>query len=385
MTAPLITVRGDLLLPSLNPMANQFAMFGREWTLTAPRPALNVYEIAVYAAYCLTGYVDASTRPVLPLRYQPVSFWGQFARIREPAAPITAPLASPPVAASSETDEPAFSVHPAHIPRTVPASGNGRMFLGGGIALGSVALIGWMLLSPARTNKPVIARTQVAAPAKVADTPSIVPKADTPTIVAKLADTAPLTTKAVDTPTIVASAVATSETPVARGAVEAKPIAVAAKPARAINQRHAKAAEKTTQTATRAHAGARGAQRIPTTVQDIDPSASRKPARRALVSVRVPVADVPARMTGRHAIEAAKAADAIDATPRRVVVARDVGVSAGRAADRSLSSAELYGMLQHSPTLDDNSAPTSGRASAGVTAERLSHRRITDAPAEFSK
>jgi hypothetical protein len=57
-----------------------------------------------------------------------------------------------------------------------------------------------------------------------------------------------------------------------------------------------------------------------------------------------------------------------------------------------MSVAEMYDMLQHSPTLDDNSSLARsgprGRAQAGNASSagvQLSKRRVTDAPGEFMK
>jgi hypothetical protein len=57
-----------------------------------------------------------------------------------------------------------------------------------------------------------------------------------------------------------------------------------------------------------------------------------------------------------------------------------------------MSVAEMYNMLQHSPTLDDNSslthAASRGRVQAGDASNagvQLSKQRVTDAPGEFMK
>jgi hypothetical protein len=62
------------------------------------------------------------------------------------------------------------------------------------------------------------------------------------------------------------------------------------------------------------------------------------------------------------------------------------------AARPQMSVAEMYNMLQHSPTLDDNSSlarsASRNHASAGDAANanvQLSKQRVTDAPGDFTK
>jgi hypothetical protein len=57
-----------------------------------------------------------------------------------------------------------------------------------------------------------------------------------------------------------------------------------------------------------------------------------------------------------------------------------------------MSVAEMYNMLQHSPTLDDNSSlarsASRSHTSAGDAANanvQLSKQRVTDAPGDFTK
>ena len=56
----MVVVQGDLLLPTLFPLAGMpNAIYGEEWTLTGTRPCLTEYEIPFYAARFLTAYVSA--------------------------------------------------------------------------------------------------------------------------------------------------------------------------------------------------------------------------------------------------------------------------------------------------------------------------------------
>ncbi len=104
MNAPLIVVQGDLLLPTMYPMASMpFAAFGEEWILNGTRPALTEYEIPFYAARFITAYISGLTSRDDRFPYTPSSLWGNFKRndpVDQPeqryAANLTPEVAEPP-------------------------------------------------------------------------------------------------------------------------------------------------------------------------------------------------------------------------------------------------------------------------------------------------
>jgi hypothetical protein len=88
MNAPLVVVQGDLLLPTLFPLAGMpNAIYGEEWTLTGVRPALTEYEIPFYAARFLTAYVSPLSLRNDRFPYTPASLWGKFKRKMKSTTP----------------------------------------------------------------------------------------------------------------------------------------------------------------------------------------------------------------------------------------------------------------------------------------------------------
>ncbi|WP_087656201.1 hypothetical protein [Caballeronia terrestris] len=78
--------------------------------------------------------------------------------------------------------------------------------------------------------------------------------------------------------------------------------------------------------------------------------------------------------------------------PARAVARQPEAPVARPAAQHGMSVAEMYNMLQHSPTLDDNSSlarPSPRGQSSAVEPSsgnlRLSKQRVTDAPGDFTK
>jgi len=84
MNAPMVVVQGDLLLPTLFPLASMpNAVYGEEWTLTGTRPVLTEYEIPFYAARFLTAYICPLSLRNDRFPYTPASLWGKFKRSDE--------------------------------------------------------------------------------------------------------------------------------------------------------------------------------------------------------------------------------------------------------------------------------------------------------------
>ena len=84
MNAPMVVVQGDLLLPTLFPLASMpNAVYGEEWTLPGTRPALTEYEIPFYAARFLTAYISPLSLRNDRFPYTPASLWGKFKRSDE--------------------------------------------------------------------------------------------------------------------------------------------------------------------------------------------------------------------------------------------------------------------------------------------------------------
>jgi hypothetical protein len=142
MNAPLVVVQGDLLLPTLFPLAGMpNAIYGEEWTLTGVRPALTEYEIPFYAARFLTAYVSPLSLRNDRFPYTPASLWGKFKRNDEidHASQGVAPI---PANATPQAAEPApFAFEPFTAPDDhrvkAPAANHDhrKQLAGGAIAL----------------------------------------------------------------------------------------------------------------------------------------------------------------------------------------------------------------------------------------------------------
>ncbi|SAL47877.1 hypothetical protein AWB67_02139 [Caballeronia terrestris] len=153
MTAPMIDVQGDLLLPTLYPLANQAVTFGREWASAHARPAFSEYEVPFYAAKLLTAYVSALTLRDSPYAYAPSNLWNKLSRTefeafmpRATAAAITSAAASKATAPfepfEADSDGPRVV---APVRRQV-----NRKLVGGAIALASVGLLAWLMFGAGR-------------------------------------------------------------------------------------------------------------------------------------------------------------------------------------------------------------------------------------------
>src|SRR5471032_1927479 len=178
MNAPMVVVQGDLLLPTLFPLASMpNAVYGEEWTLTGTRPALTEYEIPFYAARFLTAYISALSLRNDRFPYTPASLWGKFKRndeVNQAEQNVEVPPVS--VNAAPQTAEPApFAFEPFTAPddrhvKAPPANHDHRKQLAGGaIALACAAFIAWALFGTkighqdAETQKPKIVLSAIPA------------------------------------------------------------------------------------------------------------------------------------------------------------------------------------------------------------------------------
>jgi hypothetical protein len=154
MNAPMIVVQGDLLLPTLFPLASMpNAIYGEEWTLTGTRPCLTEYEIPFYAARFLTAYVSALSLRNDRFPYTPASLWGKFKRndeVNQAAQGVDVPPIV--VDAAPQAAEPApFAFEPFTAPDDrhvkAPSANNDhhKQLAGGAIALACAAFIAWAL------------------------------------------------------------------------------------------------------------------------------------------------------------------------------------------------------------------------------------------------
>lgn len=187
MNAPMVVVQGDLLLPTLFPLASMpNAVYGEEWTLTGTRPCLTEYEIPFYAARFLTAYVSPLSLRNDRFPYTPASLWGKFKRNDEVNQAAQGVDVSPIVVdAAPQAVEPApFAFEPFAAPDDrhvkAPAANNvhHKQLAGGAIALGCAAFIAWALFGTkighqdAETHHPNVA---------LSTTPAITPTSDSGT------------------------------------------------------------------------------------------------------------------------------------------------------------------------------------------------------------
>jgi hypothetical protein len=187
MNAPMVVVQGDLLLPTLFPLAGMpNAVYGEEWTLTRARPALTEYEIPFYAARFLTAYISPLSLRDERFPYTPASLWGKFKRNDTVNhAEVGVGVGIPPVTENAASPEPApFAFEPFTAPDDrhvkAPASNNDhrKQLAGGAIALACAAFIAWALFGTkighqdAETQEPkvVLNATPVIKPIADAET-----------------------------------------------------------------------------------------------------------------------------------------------------------------------------------------------------------------------
>ncbi|MGA7813145.1 hypothetical protein [Caballeronia sp.] len=397
MNAPLIVVQGDLLLPTMYPMASMpFAAFGEEWILNGTRPALTEYEIPFYAARFITAYISGLTSRDDRFPYTPSSLWGNFKR-NDPvdqselrhAANLTPEVAEPPPFAFEPFTAP--DEHRAIVP---PPNDRRKQVAGGAIALACAAFIAWALfgtkfghhadlpLAPQLAlNTPAPATNAPAKPEPVTATPA------SDATVASAQEVAPVA--------VVAALPVLAAKPVADAAPAPAP--VRSKPAEqlAMSSRQPLAAHVATESIARA----RPLAQTPARDESIAKTKPRATTRIKHEAHRYGHVHRRHGYQGEPVYRSSGHAEPLAAPGRRAVAS-----DSNRASSYSSPSIpEMYNMLAHSAVLDDNSggsraAPRAiarqpadvpplrgGSADVGNSNVDLSQRRITDAPSQFSK
>jgi|HubBroStandDraft_5_1064220.scaffolds.fasta_scaffold21579_3 hypothetical protein len=395
MNAPLIVVHGDLLLPTIYPLAGTpLASYGEEWTLTLARPALNEFEIPFYAARLMTAYISPLFRNDRA-PYTPVSLWGKFKRNDElPPVPPSPPVEAPPAAAP-----PAFAFEPFAVPEDMrvkapPPGRDGRKQLAGGaIALACAAFIAWALFGT-KIGHPVAETSLASTP--LSTTPVAKPAPDENSSIVASANVPSLPASAVVTPKPLSAAIVvpdkkgdnarllagTDQSKAIAPAIRLKssPLRVASDDSttRAVTQMLSHHASNTrTKTRAELRANREGHRHL---------SETRRYAQ---------LHHHHEGYLGSPTYRSAGRGEPLTSGGQRAI-ARENGNSNGY-----LSPAEMYGMLAHSPVLDDNSSlsrassrqvamttRSAPRADSGETPNwngHINQARVTDVPTQFSK
>jgi hypothetical protein len=405
----MIDVQGDLLLPTLYPLANQAASFGREWMAVHARPVFSEYEVPFYAARLLTAYVSALTIRDATSSYTPASLWHNLSRPDFDAllGRLTGGAASSPVPFESIASGVAA---PSAIPPVKRVAS--RKLAGGAIALASAGALSWLMfgtehgpkrdeqpqaITPATQAAPVVAEHAAPPSATPVVSVSAAPASVASSLHMAAASAGPVVARAFPAANDPVAAKATNS--VARDVVSAAPSlsSKTSSPARALPKSSKFAAKSEVKTAAK-HSKASEVYPAPSHVT----TKSLRATREASVDQhrgKRRVADAsanPVRAVAHDRLTATRDAQA-DATriSRRAAVPVAVHQDdkpAAPPASRTMSVAEMYDMLQHSPTLDDNSSLARsgprGRAQAGNASSagvQLSKQRVTDAPGEFMK
>jgi hypothetical protein len=424
MNAPLVVVQGDLLLPTLYPLAGMpSAVYGEEWTLTSARPALTEYEIPFYAARFLTAYVSPLSLPNERFPYTPASLWGKFRRNDQMLQTEQNTLAAASFQAEPPPPEPApFAFEPFTAPddrmvRTPPANDRRKQVAGGAIALACAAFIAWALFGTrighqnpeAQPAVVALKETPVAKPAVVAAAPSVAAVAPAATSSASSASTSAI---ASTQPAAVASSKPSTVAVAALPALQTPSAPAVAAPASVVSNASAKPSSRATVVAsntTPASASKATARTTkPPVIAQTKPQVVAQAPERDRVKVnakgkRFAAANREARsyevVQRRHGHEyqgtpvyRSSGFDAPLASPGRRSQPRDEMRTASSGS--SLSVAEMYNMLAHSAVLDDNSGASrqtvratsrSGSGDSSNWSSDLSQRRVTDPGSQFLK
>ncbi|WP_158938301.1 hypothetical protein [Burkholderia sp. S171] len=430
MNAPLVVVQGDLLLPTLFPLAGMpNAVYGEEWTLTGTRPVLTEYEIPFYAARFLTAYISALSLRDDRFPYTPASLWGKFKRNDEvnhaeqgigiPPVPVNeAPPAAEPAPFAFE---PFTAPDDRHVKAPAANHDHRKQFAGGAIALACAAFIAWALFGTkighqdAETQKPKIVLSAIPVIKPTADSDS-----DSETVHASGASSATVVVaspSASNGASTVASAAAKTAASAEASATRSAAAAIAALPAvqKAVDLSSANGnsnskppvsmATTTSAIASNSRATAPNtvserATKARTVAQPLERHGSKAKAKSKRDAHRYEV------MHRRHGHEyhgepvyRSTGHEAPLTSPGRRTLTRNDTRS--NTASSSLSVTDMYNMLAHSAVLDDNSGSArqpvrvAPRAAAALPSPRssdapswnsdLSQRRVTDTPTQFSK
>jgi hypothetical protein len=389
MTAPMIDVQGHLLLPTLYPLANQAVSFGREWASTHARPVFSEYEVPFYAAKLLTAYVSALSIREATFPYAPANLWHKLSRTDFEAFLPRAAAASFATAAPASFEP--FTADARRRSAIPPAKRPGnRKLAGGAIALAGVGLLAWLMfgtehgpkVDESTRTQPMQAATPVV-PASAAQAVARAYPAATEPVVAKVTNS--VAQRAPDSVSVLPKTTQATVRATA-GAVVAPVVS---------------------QQATRTGSAKTGvvSQRSKSNADEVYPAPSRKAAKAVRTSRRAGIeqlrgqrrsAATSARNAAYDRLVAVRDADANTQgayrQPAQSATRQTEAPVARSAARPQMSVAEMYNMLQHSPTLDDNSSlarsASRSHASAGEAANanvQLSKQRVTDAPGDFTK
>ena len=232
----MVVVQGDLLLPTLFPLAGMpNAVYGEEWTLTGTRPALTEYEIPFYAARFLTAYVSPLSLRNDRFPYTPASLWGKFKRNDE-VNHAEQGVAVPPVSvnAAPQAAEPApFAFEPftasddRHVKAPAANNDHHKQLAGGAIALACAAFIAWALFGTkighqdTETQKPtvVLSATPTVKPAPDSETVHASGASSATVVVASASPSTGASTSANVSPSITPSTAASATTKTATSVV----------------------------------------------------------------------------------------------------------------------------------------------------------------------
>ncbi|WP_089161038.1 hypothetical protein [Caballeronia sordidicola] len=440
MNAPMVVVQGDLLLPTLFPLAGMpNAVYGEEWTLTGTRPALTEYEIPFYAARFLTAYISALSLRNDRFPYTPASLWGKFKRndeVNHAEKGVGVPEVH--VDAEPQVAEPApFAFEPFTAPddryvKTPAASATAnhdhrKQLAGGAIALACAAFIAWALFGTkighqdAETQKPKVMLSAI---------PAIKPTSDSEPVHASGASSATVVVASASPSTGASTAAVVTTSPSASASTAAKTAASVADSAARSTTAAIPALPAVQKPVDFSSANGNSRPPVSTAASMSIKAGDGRTTAPNTVSERATKARSVAQALERHGAKA-KAKSKRDAHRYEVMhrrhghgyqgepVYRSTGheaplTSPGRrtltrddtrsnTASSSLSVTDMYNMLAHSAVLDDNSgasrqpARATPRAAAGSPSARssasdapswnsdLSQRRVTDAPSQFSK
>jgi len=425
MNAPLVVVQGDLLLPTLFPLAGMpNAIYGEEWTLTSTRPALTEYEIPFYAARFLTAYISAFSLRNDRFPYTPASLWGKFKRNDEinhaeqgdgvPPIPINAApqAAEPPPFAF----EPFTAPDDRHVNAPAASHDHRKQLAGGAIALACAAFIAWALFGTkighqdAETQKPkvVLSATPIIKLAPESETVHASGASDATVAVASASTEATNGAAAKTAASVEASASRSSAAAIAALPLVQNPAVISGAGAGASHSPVNTSAATSTSTiasndrAATPHTVSERATKPRPVAQTPERHGAKAKAKNRHEAHRYEVVHrrhgheyqgEPVYRSTRH--------EAPLASPGRRTLTRND--KRANTASSSLSVTDMYNMLAHSAVLDDNSgaprqpvrvapreaaALPSSRSSASETPgwnSSLNQSRVTDAPSQFSK
>ncbi|WP_375507968.1 hypothetical protein [uncultured Caballeronia sp.] len=421
MNAPLVVVQGDLLLPTLYPLAGMpNAVYGEEWTLKSARPALTEYEIPFYAARFLTAYVSPISLRNERFPYTPASLWGKFRRNDEMLQTEQTSFAAAPVDIAPAAPEPAsFAFEPFTAPddrvvKTPPANDRRKQVAGGAIALACAAFIAWALFGTRIGHqKPEQAAMVASNATPAADASSEVVAAE-PSAVSSVPPSSSATVSTATSgshpaegsskPSAVAAAALTAlQTPSAPPATTASTTTAKPSPntASVASNSGTASAGDTSARVTKPQVVAKTKPLVVAQASERGRAKSHGKNKRSAAVIREARSyEVVQRRHGHEyqgtPVYRSSGFDAPLASPGRRAQSRDDMRTASSGS--SLSVTEMYNMLAHSAVLDDNSGvsrqtvrassvatPRSGSGDSSNWSSDISQRRVTEPGSQFLK